>query len=174
MRPLVRTLSLLAALVGLVAGGARAIEAADPATPSATPTPPVFLKPGEVVAPFEAEGIDGVKRNVQFPKGQVMILVFFSSGCPHCHRMLPFWNKWFAMRPPKVAMIGMLADREPPGFFESVPIAFPVLRVPSRELLDQYKVARVPLTLRIGAGGVVEEVGIGELDGIRLGQIFRP
>jgi thiol-disulfide isomerase/thioredoxin len=149
-------------------------QAADPA-PTTTPTPPVFLKAGEVVRPFEAEGIDGVKRNVQFPKGQVTILVFFSSGCPHCHRMIPVWNRWFGMRPSKVAMVGILLDREPPGFFETVPIAFPVLRAPSREMLDAYKVARVPLTIRIGPGGLVEDVGVGdELDGIRMGQLFRP
>jgi thiol-disulfide isomerase/thioredoxin len=172
MRLLVCRLWPLVALVGFAAGGASASEAATPTTPS--PTPPVFLKAGEVVPPFEAEGIDGVKRQVVFPKGQVMVLAFFSSGCPHCHKMLPLWNKWFAMRPPKVAMIGILADREPPGFFESVPIAFPVLRAPGRALFDSYKIARVPLTVRVGPGGVVEDVGIGELDGIRMGQIFRP
>ena len=174
MRLLLRRPALLTVLAaGLVMGTAR-VQAADP-TPAATPTPPVFLKAGEVVRPFEAEGIDGVKRNVQFPKGQVTILVFFSSGCPHCHKMIPVWNRWFGMRPPKVAVVGILLDREPPGFFETVPIAFPVLRAPSRELLDEYKVARVPLTIRIGPGGLVEDIGVGdELDGIRMGQLFRP
>jgi len=77
------------------------------------------------------------------------------------------------MRPPKVAMIGILLDREPPGSSSRFR-SRSVLRAPSRALLDDYKIARVPLTLRIGPGGVVEEVGPGPLDGIRMGQIFRP
>jgi thiol-disulfide isomerase/thioredoxin len=140
--------------------------------PSTTPTPN-FLKPGEVVAPFDAIGIDGVTRHIAFPNKGVMIVVFFSSGCPHCHKMIPEWNKRFVQRASNVAMIGIIADKEPPGFFEQVPIAFPVLRASNPNLLRDYKVERVPLTLRIAPGGVVEEVGVGILDPIRLGQIFR-
>jgi peroxiredoxin len=123
--------------------------------------------------PFDAEGIDGVKRHVEFPKGTVTVLFFLSAGCPHCHRMIPVWNKWVSLRPPNLAMVGVLVDKEPPGFFDAIPIAFPLLRSPSRELMEQYKVWRVPLTLRIAAGGRVEDVGAGELDGARLLEIFR-
>jgi hypothetical protein len=171
MRHISRRLWLAGAVIGS-AVWAHATQAPAPAA-SPTPPPPVFLKAGEKVLPFDAEGIDGAMRHVDFPKKQTTILVLFSSGCPHCHKMIPEWNKWFGMRSSKMAMIGILIDREPPGFFERIPIAFPVLRAPGRTFLDDYKVARVPITLRVAPGGVVEDIGVGELDGIRLGQLFR-
>ena len=47
-------------------------------------------------------------------------------------------------------------DREPPGFFAANPVSFPVVRAPSREFGSIFKVARVPITLRVAAGGKVE------------------
>ena len=165
-------LSLALALAAILAGASLAAQS--PPSPAPVPTAePVFLKPGETVVPFDAEGVDGVRRHVEYPKGTVTVLLFLSAGCPHCHRMIPEWNRWFSLRPPNIAMVGVLVDREPPGFFDKIPIAFPLLRSPGRELLDQFKVARVPLTLRIAAGGKVEDVGAGELDEARLLEIFR-
>ncbi len=158
----------------LVACAPSWLSAAETPAASQTPPEPVFLKPGEMVQPFDATGIDGVARRVDFPKNQTTVLIFFSSGCPHCRRMIPEWNKWFAMRPSKLAVIGVLLDREPPGFFEMVPVSFHVLRSPGPSLLEQYKVAKVPITLRVAPGGRVEDIGVGEIDGIRLGQLFRP
>jgi hypothetical protein len=162
----------LVAFAAIFAGASLAAQSPPPPAPVPTPEP-VFLKPGETVAPFDAEGIDGVRRHVGYPKGTVTVLFFLSAGCPHCHRMIPEWNKWASLRPANIAMVGVLVDREPPGFFDKIPIAFPLLRSPGRELLDQFKVARVPLTLRIAAGGKVEDVGAGELDEARLLEIFR-
>jgi hypothetical protein len=64
-------------------------------------------------------------------------------------------------------------DREPPGFFAVTPVTFPVVRSPSREFGRIFKVARVPITLRVAPGGKVEDVGLGILDPIRLGELFR-
>ncbi len=163
--------TLITVFVALTALGP-ILRAADPAPKG--PPPPVYLKPGEIVAPFDAEGVDGVARRIDFPKKTVTVLLIFSSGCPHCHKMIPLWNRWFDQRPSNVAIIGLLTDKEPAGFFERVAIRFPVLRVPNHQFLTDYKISRVPLTLRIKPGGEVEEVAPGELDGIRLGQIFRP
>lgn len=162
-------LAILAASPLVSAGAVAAAPAAS--TPESLGD---FLKTGDTVAAFEAAGIDGVMRRVDYPKKTVTVLMFFSSGCPHCHRMIPLWNDRYQRRPANVAMIGILVDKEPPGFFEQMPILFPVLRMPTRNMLTDYKVAKVPLTLRIAPGGVVEDVGVGELDPIRLGQIFRP
>jgi thiol-disulfide isomerase/thioredoxin len=162
-------LAILAAALFVSPGAVAAAPAAS--TPESLGD---FLKPGDTVAAFEAAGIDGVMRRVDYPKKTVTVLMFFSSGCPHCHHMIPLWNDRFRRRPSNVAMIGILVDKEPPGFFEQMPILFPVLRMPTRNMLTDYKVARVPLTLRIAPGGVVEDVGVGILDPIRLGQILRP
>jgi hypothetical protein len=57
----------------------------------------------------------------------------------------------------------------------AMPTSLPVLRTPGRALTQgKYKIYRVPTTVRVGAGGVVDGIGQGQLDGIRLGELFRP
>ncbi len=53
-------------------------------------------------------------------------------------------------------------------------IVFPVLRSPGREFLRGLNVNRAPLTLRVGEGGTIEDLGLGEIDPIRLGELFAP
>jgi hypothetical protein len=96
------------------------------------------------------------------------------SSCPTCHRMLPEWNRAFDRRPKGLRVYGILLDQEPPGFFMAMPVTFPVLRSPGGDFTREYKLARVPLTLRVGPAGQVEDVGSGHLDAMRLGELFRP
>ena len=144
--------------------------------PPAAAGPPLRapLASGEMVQPFDAEGLDGVMKHVDFPKGSATVVLFFLSGCPTCHKMIPEWNRAFERKPAKLNVVGVLMDREPPGFFEATRIAFPVVRSPGRGFLEAWKVQRAPMTIRIGAGGKVEEAQIGIIDPIRLGEIFRP
>jgi hypothetical protein len=147
-----------------------ALPAAGADTPDAAPTP-VLLKPGETVPPFEATGINGEIREIKY-KGPT-VLMFFLSSCPVCHKMIPEWNQAFERKPAGLEVVAVLMDREPPGFFAVTPVQFPVVRAPSREFGKIFKVARVPITLRVAAGGKVEDVGLGILDPIRLGEFFR-
>jgi hypothetical protein len=132
------------------------------------------LARGETVSGFDAESPDGAMKHVTFPKGSETVLLFFLSGCPTCHKMIPEWNRAYERRPPKLNVIGVLMDREPPGFFEATKIAFPVVRSPGRDFLEIWKVRRAPMTIRVGPGGTVEEAELGIVDPIRLGEIFRP
>lgn len=145
---------------------------ADNPPPGATPAPALAV--GDNVPPFEAEGVDGVRRNFAFEKGSDTVLLFFLSGCPACHKMLPLWNQAFARRPLSLQVFGVLLDREPPGFFMATPISFSVVRAPGGDFSRIYKLHRVPMTLRVGPGGVVRDIGVGPIDAIRLGEIFRP
>lgn len=133
--------------------------------------PPVLLKAGETVPPFEATGVDGTIQEIRYPS--TTVVVFFLSGCPTCHKMLPEWNWAFERKGKGVQMIGVLMDREPPGFFSVNPVSFPVVRAPSREFGRIFKVARVPITLRVAAGGTVESAEIGLLDRTRLDALVR-
>ena len=146
--------------------------AARGATDVPSPAPsPAQLAPGDVIPAFDAEGVDGVTHHVTFGK-QPTILLFFLSSCPHCHKQIPEWNRAFERRPPGVNVLGVMLDHEPPGFFVALPVSFPVVRIP-REFSNRLKIARVPLTVRVGAGGKVEDVGSGPTDPIRLGELFR-
>jgi Redoxin len=153
---------LLAALLG---GGPLA---------QAAGTAPESPSLGDRVPSFETQTVDGHTKSIDFPKGSATVLLFFLSGCPVCHKMIPEWNRAYERRPKGLRVIGVLMDQEPPGFFTATPIAFPVVRSPGIGFLRSLNVNRAPLTLRVGAGGVVEEAGVGVLDPIRLGEIFRP
>jgi hypothetical protein len=132
------------------------------------------LAPGDMVVPFDAEGLDGVMKHIDYPKGSSTVLLFFLSGCPTCHKMIPEWVRAYERRPPKLNVIGVIMDREPPGFFETTKMPFPIVRSPGRDFLIAWKVQRAPMTVRVGPGGKVEEAQIGIIDPIRLGEIFRP
>jgi len=149
---------------------------------------PLMPSKGDVVPVFETMRVDGKVEKVDFPKGSRTMLLFFTSGCPHCHKMIPEWNRVYEKGPKNLRILGVILDQEPPGFWSTMPVSFPVLRSPGREFLRSLNVNRVPLTLRVADGGRVEDVGLGEvcsggaasvpgsscIDAIRLGQLFAP
>ena len=151
-----------------------AVTAAAPeaAAPRATPVP--RPEPGDVLPEFDTVGIDGKAQRVTFGKGSKTVLLFFQSGCPHCHKMIPEWNRAFQAKSAGLNVYGVMLDKEPPGFFILMPIDFPVLRSPGRQYLDQIKAFRVPTMVRVGAGGKVEDVAVGDADRMRVAQIFKP
>ncbi len=157
-------------MVAVVLGAMAALGAAR--TSGADAPPPVA--PGYVVPEFTAQAVDGTTRHVAFPKGSATVLLFFLSSCPTCHKQIPEWNRAYQRRAKSVNVVGVILDHEPPGFFEAYPVSFPVVRSPGREFLNTFKVSRTPTTLRIGAGGKVEGHGVGFLDPITLGEMFRP
>ena len=157
------------------ARAAAAAPAAAPAAPAAAPTKPT-PQAGDVVPPFDTLTVDGAEKSISFKKGPT-VLLFFSPSCPHCHKMIPKWNQAYRDRKPGVDVYGVMIDKEHPGFFMMMPIDFPILRFyekPGRSVMDKIKVHNVPATLRLGAGGKVEDVAMGEIDGIRLMQLFKP
>jgi hypothetical protein len=162
--------SIVAAMMAVAA-----TEVATAALPTPSTSPPAVTAPsvGDVMPAFDTVGIDGRPQRVDYPKTGATVLVFFLSSCPTCHRMIPEWNRAYERRPASLQVLGVLMDREPPGFFGIMPIAFPVVRSPGREFLQKLNVHRAPLTLRIGPGGKVQEVAVGIVDPIRLGEMFR-
>jgi len=139
-----------------------------------TAQPPLTPAKGDVVPAFETLGIDGKPAKVDFPKGTKTVLLFFLSGCPTCHKMIPEWNRAYERRAKSLNVIGVIMDQEPPGFWGSMPISFPVLRSPGRAFLTGLNVNRAPLTLRVGSGGQVDDLALGIVDPIRLGELFAP
>ena len=140
---------------GLTIGMLLRTSALLPAAPQAQPTAAPAPAPGEVFPSFVAEGIDGSTVYVDYPKGSATVLIFFLSGCPHCLKMIPEWNRAFERRSKSLKVLGVLMDKEPPGFFIATPISFPVVRAPGQAFLTSAKINRVPLTLRVGGGGAV-------------------
>jgi hypothetical protein len=163
-------LALAVALAAFVLEpGSAAGQAAAP-----SPTPEPVLRAGETVPAFKATGLDGMVKSIEYPKGTNTIVVFFLSSCPTCHKMIPLWNEAFARRPKNLAMVGVMLDNAPAGFVEAMQIAFPVVRSPGTEVRDAFRVSRVPYTVRVAPGGRVEGANLGLIDGIRIGELFRP
>lgn len=129
---------------------------------------------GETLPALETQALDGSVRKIAYPKGTTTVLLFFSSGCPVCHRMIPEWNRQYEKRAKGVEIVGVIVDKEPPGFFQTMPVAFPVVRSPGHDFQNAHNIKRVPLTLRVAPGGKIEDLGLGVLDPIRLGELFRP
>jgi len=154
---------------------------------AAETSPPASPSVGDVVPVIETLSIDGKPVKIDFPKGSKTMLLFFLSGCPHCHRMIPEWNRAFDRKPKGLKIVGVIMDPDqaPASFWQEHPISFPVVRSPGREFLRTLNVNRAPLTLRVGEGGKVEDLGLGEacsaaspagscIDGIHLGALFAP
>jgi hypothetical protein len=135
---------------------------------------PVTPSKGDVIPAFETLGIDGKPVKVDFPKGSKTVLLFFLSGCPTCHKMIPEWNRAFERKAKDLKVVGVIMDQEPPGFWGTMPISFPVVRSPGRAFLSGLHVNRAPLTLRVGAAGTVDDLALGIVDPIRLGELFAP
>jgi len=146
------------------------VALAGPATAAAQSAP----SKGDVVPAFEATGIDGKPHKFEFPKGSRTVLLFFLSGCPSCHKMIPEWNRAYARRPEDLQVVGVIMDQEPPGFWSTMSITFPVVRAPGRRFLRSLHVNRAPLTLRVVEGGTIEDLALGVTDPIRLGELFKP
>jgi hypothetical protein len=165
-----RITTVLAGLAGALLAASGNPQSIPDAPASAPPSAPSV---GDVIPIFSADGVDGSTQLVDFPRGSSTVLLFFLSGCPSCHKMIPEWNSAFERRPPRLRVVGVLMDQEPPGFFTAVQIAFPVVRSPGREFLKSLKVNRAPLTLRISQGGKIDDLALGVIDPIRLGELFR-
>ena len=139
-----------------------------------TAPPPAAPEKGDIVPAFETLAVDGKPSKLDFPKGSQTVLLFFLSSCPVCHKMIPEWNSAYERRPKNLKVVGVIMDQEPPGFWSTMPVEFPVVRAPGREFLRQLNVNRAPLALRVAEGGRIEDLAPGETDLIRLGEIFKP
>jgi peroxiredoxin len=164
--------TLMATFVASVLVASQAAAQAPP-SPAA---PPMSPSKGDVVPVFETLGTDEKPAKVDFPKGSKTVLLFFLSGCPVCHKMIPEWNRAYERRSKGLKVVGVIMDPEqaPPGFFSTMAISFPVLRSPGHEFLRSLNVNRAPLTLRVGEGGKIEDLALGLVDPIRLGELFAP
>jgi len=86
--------------------------------------------------------------------------------------MIRIWNRAYQTRPPLVEVVGVVMDQEAPGFWQAIHVAFPVYRGPGRKSLSIRGINRVPLAVRLGPGGVVEDTVLGEATLSRVERLF--
>lgn len=169
MQQLTRTFLIALTLLAL-AGSPRSLAEGPPSVASPAPD---GLAAGTPAPSFEGEGLNDKTYTVEFPKDRATVLLFFLSGCPTCHKMIPEWNRALPKND-SVKILGIMLDREPPGFFDGMPIAFPVLRaVRPREVSKLYKIGHVPMMVRITPNGTIEETASGLLEPAQVARLFR-
>lgn len=171
-----RVSSRTAAVAALVVLPVLVAADATAAEPAASPAPAAQagLAPGTPAPGFDVESLVGTVAPLEYAKDGPTVLLFFLAGCPHCKHMIPHWNTAYEKRPAGLRAIGVMLDREPPGFFQLVPVAFPVVHAADpREVGRAFRVTKVPMTVRVSPRGVVEDIGVGPLDDARLSELFR-
>ncbi len=167
MRQVHRTAAALLAL-GLVAGSTAGAQ-----NPTPTPTPRMGLTPGTPAPDFRVQSLVGTLAPLQYADGAPTVLLFFLSSCPHCKHLIPLWNRAYEKRGSGVKVVGVMLDREPPGFFQLVPISFPVVHgADPREIGRLFRIAMVPMTVRVGPNRVIESVDVGDVGEAKLAEIF--
>lgn len=164
--------ALLAAVTSGVAASPAWAGPAEQAAP-ASPAPRDGLAPGAPAPGFDVASLVGTVAPLEYAKDGPTVLLFFLASCPHCKHMIPHWNAAYEKRPAGLKVVGVMLDREPPGFFQIVPVAFPVVHAADpREVGRLFRVTKVPMTVRV-ARGVVEDIGVGPLADARVAELFR-
>jgi thiol-disulfide isomerase/thioredoxin len=132
------------------------------------------LAPGSPAPDFAVQGLASAKAApLEYATGAPTVLLFFLSSCPHCKQLIPHWNKAYEKRGAGVKVVGVMLDREPPGFFQMVSIAFPVVHaVDPRGVGRSFRISQVPMTVRVDARRAIEAVEVGEVKDERLAEIF--
>lgn len=133
------------------------------------------LEPGADAPAFEGEYISGGKESFNYPEdGGKTLLFVFSSSCGTCARTIPTWNQLAARieHPARVFgfVIGSYQDER--RLLAKENLDFPLLRFPNRDVVERYRISKVPQTLLIAPGGKVETVILGELTGTHVSDLL--
>jgi peroxiredoxin len=134
-----------------------------------TPIPPSIssLKPGEHVKPFRVKTLDGNDGVIDCSDtAKKYLLCVFSTSCSHCERTIPFWQMIANNRPQYWEVIGisLQGGEETKTFVADNKISFSTVTAANDTGFErEYKIPRIPATILIRGGGVVEQMWIGEL-----------
>ena len=124
------------------------------------------LKPGEQAVAFEAERLDGGSERIDFPlDGPKTYLFLMSLTCGTCARTIPKWNRMALELEGRARVLGIVLGsyQREQELLEKKELTFPAIRFPSKEIMNAYKVNKVPQTIVVAPGGAVEENVVGGL-----------
>ncbi|MDH3628619.1 MAG: redoxin domain-containing protein [Acidobacteriota bacterium] len=122
------------------------------------------LEVGDVVEGFTLPALDGAQTNLDYTDRETLLL-FFSPDCPACKTNFANWQ---AIEDSdlgdnrRVVFISTVDEERTRQYVADKNLRSEVL-VGSPSVLDRYKVARIPTTVQVGPGGVVNGVWIGVL-----------
>lgn len=150
----------------------RGEEQGSPETPreAATAVTPMeyfpHLRPGDEVVAFEAERLEGGTERIEYPAdGPKTYLFVLSLTCGTCAKTIPKWNRLAQELDGSARVFGIVLGsyQREQQLLKEKGLAFPAIRFPSKEIMQQYKASKVPQTILVAPGGTVESNRIGEL-----------
>lgn len=142
----------------------------NPARPSTT-----SLKPGDHVMPFGVKTLDGMDDTIRCPDTtKFYLLTVFSTTCSHCEQTIPLWQMIANNRPQNWEVIGisLQGEEETKRFVVDNRIRFiTVTAAYDTAFQREYKIPKVPATILIRGGGLVEKMWIGVLTDQQTNEI---
>lgn len=127
------------------------------------------IKSGKQLRMLSGVGLDGRAETLDLPTADSkLLIVTFSPGCPACQANQEGWAKLASMLKPKGVRV-LWVSRDPIEVTrdyclkQGIPLTDAVADPPYRTYL-QLGLSRVPNTLLVGPGGIVEMVWAGRLD----------
>ncbi|MHC4429734.1 MAG: TlpA disulfide reductase family protein, partial [Planctomycetota bacterium] len=121
---------------------------------------------------------DGYTYQLSSLRGQVVLIEFFSTNCPHCERSVPVMQQIKDRYGPLGTQVLAIhcrdgSNADPVGFVRRGGHDYPVL-LEGNGVANQYSVRTIPLLLVVGPDGnlVYQQTGFGANSGARLMSII--
>lgn len=129
---------------------------------------PVPVTPGTVAPAFTATDLNGVAQSLEAGRGQVTLLQFWATWCPHCRSDLPLMKQLLAQygdRGLRILTVSIDQDLEKlKAFLTAQPVLYPVISASAApELPDRYEARGVPSYFLIDQQGVIAGVWPGSV-----------
>jgi peroxiredoxin len=129
---------------------------------------PAPVAAGFTAPQFEARDLSGTRHALAGARGQVTLLTFWATWCPHCRADIPLIKHLFARYQGKgVAILTVSVDQDPiqlRAFVRDQQLPYPVISASDpaasaqqRELPDRYEVRGIPAYYVIDAQGIVSQ-----------------
>ena len=158
------------ALAGALAGTAGAALAPTQATQ------PPTLAAGERVQPFDAPSPSGATRQVNYPKGTVTVLLFFSSWCTTCAERQDALSELARGLRDRVVFVGVVTEDEPAeldSYLRTHRAEFPVVVDTDGTISRSYAVREPGAVVLVAKGGALLRGWPGGLDASTLDTRIR-
>ena len=137
------------------------------ATVDGQPLPPPVIE-GSAAPAFSATDLNGVARSLAEGRGQVLLLQFWASWCPHCRHDIELMKRLFAQHDGKgLRLVTVSIDQDVEklkAFVRDESLPYPVISVSeSPDLPDRYEARGVPSYFLIDQQGRIAGVWRGSV-----------
>lgn len=117
-----------------------------------------YVNVGEMAPDFSVQLIDAGERRLSSLRGEVVMLVFFSTSCPDCHNQFAELKRLISENPPRFKLLAISREEtreETIAFRDQYSFPFEMGIDPDRAIYSLYASMYVPRTFLIDRSGKV-------------------